>query len=196
MNKQEFMDVLRRSLADLPSAERDEILYDYEEHFRIGISEGKPEHEIAASLGDPRTLAKQFSADYHVTRAEAEASVSNTFSAVLATLGLGFFNLVFVLGPFLGLLGVLFGFFVASGAIVLSGIAVLAATFFGAFLPVGMDAVTLGPATPVAAFFLAIGLICLGLLLLIGNVYLVKYFFIGTVKYLKFNLKIIRGVER
>lgn len=193
MTKQEFINILTRSLAGLPSEDRGEILYDYEEHFRIGLGEGKTEEDIATSLGDPRTIARQFSANYHVLQAEADTSISNTFKAVLATLGLGFFNLVFVLGPFIGLLGVLFGLFVAAGAIIIAGVAVFAATLFGSFMPIAVDSTFLLFATPVATFFLSIGLICLGLLFLIGDIYLAKYFFAGTVRYLKFNMKIIKG---
>lgn len=193
MTRQEFIETLTRSLAGLPAADRDEIIFDYEEHFRIGLEDDKTEEEIATSLGDPRMIARQFSADFHVRQAEADTSISNTFKAVLATLGLGFFNLVFILGPFLALLGVLFGLFVAAGAIIISGIAVFAATLFGPFIPVTVDSTVFMLASPAATFFLSIGLTSLGLLFLIGDVYLAKYFFIGTVHYLKFNLKIIKG---
>lgn len=193
MTKQEFIDILTRSLGSLPLGDRDEILFDYEEHFRIGLAEGKAEEEIANSLGDPRTIARQFNADYHVKQAEADATVSNTFKAVMATLGLGFFNLIFVLGPFLGLLGALFGLFIAAGAIIISGIALFAATIFGPFIPIAVDSTFIMMASPAAAFFVSVGLVSLGLLFMIGNVYLVKYFFIGTVRYLKFNMKIIKG---
>lgn len=193
MTKREFLETLTKSLAGLPAADRDEIIFDYSEHFRIGLEEGKNEEDIAASLGDPRNIARQFNADFHVRQAEADTSISNTFKAVLATLGLGFFNLVFVLGPFLGLLGVLFGLFVAAGAILISGVAVFAATVFSPLIPVTVDSTLFMFTTPAATFFLSVGLICLGLLFLIGDIYLARYFFIGTVHYLKFNLKIIKG---
>jgi uncharacterized membrane protein len=194
MTKREYIDILNKSLGHMPAADRDEILYDYQEHFRNGLAEGKSEADIAASLGDPRSVARQFTADFHVRQAEADTSISNTFKAVLATLGLGFFNLVFVLGPFLALLGVLFALFVAAAAIIISGVAVFAATIFGSLLPVAIDSTFLMLATPAAMFFVSIGLICLGLLFFIGDIYLAKFLFIGTVQYLKFNLKIIKGV--
>ena len=193
MNRQEFINTLKPQLNQLAAADRDEIIYDYEEHFRIGLEEGKSEEEISTSLGDPRSLAKHFNVDYLVKRAEEDTSVSNTLKAVLATLGLGFFNLVFVLGPFLGLAGALFGLFVAAGAIIISGIAVFAATIAGPALPIAIDSTFALFVSPAATFFISIGLICLGLLFLIGDIYLAKYFFTGTVKYLKYNVKIIRG---
>ncbi|MDW7651893.1 MAG: DUF1700 domain-containing protein [Bacillota bacterium] len=193
MNRQEFIDTLNRLLNQLSAADRDEIIYDYQEHFRIGLEEGKSEEQIAASLGDPKVIAKQFHVDYLVKRAEEDTSVTNTFKAVLATLGLGFFNLVVVLGPFLGLAGAILGLFVASGAIIIAGIAVFGAAIFGPVLPLSFNAGYAMTFNPAAMLFLSVGLVCLGLLFLIGNVYLAKYFFIGTVQYLKFNMKIIKG---
>lgn len=76
--------------------------YEYQEHFRIGLEEGKSEADIAQSLGDPNVIAKQFNVDHLVQKAEENTTVSNILKAVLATLGLGIFNLVFVLGSFLG----------------------------------------------------------------------------------------------
>ncbi|EEG78988.1 HAAS signaling domain-containing protein [Dethiobacter alkaliphilus] len=191
MNKHEFMTTLNKALAGIATQDRDEIIFDYEEHFRIGLSDGKTEEEIAASLGDPRAIARQFNADYHVHQAETDASVSNIFRAVLATLGLGFFNLVIVLGPFIAMLAVLFAFYVAGSAIIFSGVVVFITTVAGPILPVTNASLV----QPAAQFFASIGLICLGLLFIIGNVYLTKFFFIGTVKYLQFNLKIIKGVS-
>ncbi|MCR3921558.1 MAG: DUF1700 domain-containing protein, partial [Firmicutes bacterium] len=142
---------------------------------------------------DPNYLARQFNANYHVKKAEEETSVSNTFRAVLATLGMGFFNLVVVLGPFLALLGTLFGLFVAAGSIIVAGIAIFAASVFGPILPITFDSTLFQFIRPEATLFASIGLICLGLLFLIGDVYLGKLLFSGMVRYLKFNLKIIKG---
>lgn len=193
MTKQEFITTLSAALAGVPAADRDEIMFDYEEHFRIGLSEGKTEEEIATSLGDPKTLARQFSADYHVQQAETDTSVSNIFKAVLASLGLGFFNLVFVLGPFLALLGVLFAFYISSAAIAFTGVAIFITLIAGPVFPNSFS-VFFTSVHPAAQFFGSVGLVCMGLLFFIGTVYLTKYFFLGTIKYLQFNMKIIKGV--
>lgn len=194
MNKSEFLKELSSLLSSLPSDERQEILFDYEEHFSVGKENGKTEDEIIKSLGSPRSIAKQYNASYIVTQAEINPSPSNMTKAVFATLALGFFNLVFVLGPFLGVVGVLIGLFGASIGMTLAGIAV----FFQGALGPAMG--SLGPyinipfaleANPGATIFLGLGLTALGLLFSIGNCYLAKFLYIGTVKYLKFNLKLI-----
>lgn len=60
MSRNEFLTILAETLCRLPKEEQNEILFDYEEHFRIGMKEGKTEEEISASLGDPRILGRQF----------------------------------------------------------------------------------------------------------------------------------------
>lgn len=60
MSRSEFLNILAQSITHLPKEEQDEILYDYEEHFRIGLEQGKTEDEIAASLGNPHIIASQF----------------------------------------------------------------------------------------------------------------------------------------
>ena len=113
MNRHDFMHGLRRSLAGLPTEDRDEILDDYEEHFQSGLAEGKPEEEIAASLGDPVAIAKLYRANHLVQKAEAATSAGNIAKAMFAIIGLSFFNLVFIWGPFLGLTGVMLALFTA-----------------------------------------------------------------------------------
>lgn len=63
MGKHEFMARLYNALKNLTPQEREDILNDYEEHFRIGLEMGKSEAEIADSLGSPEELAASFTED-------------------------------------------------------------------------------------------------------------------------------------
>ena len=56
MNRDEFIGILRNELSGIPKEEIEDILYDYEEHFEIGIHKGKTEEEIAKELGNPKIL--------------------------------------------------------------------------------------------------------------------------------------------
>ena len=47
MNKQEFLAILRANLYGMDSNTVNDILYDYEEHFRIGLENNKTEEEIS-----------------------------------------------------------------------------------------------------------------------------------------------------
>lgn len=58
--KQEFLDRLKASISSLSLQDQADILNDYEEHFRIGLENGKTEAEIADSLGSPEELGASF----------------------------------------------------------------------------------------------------------------------------------------
>ncbi|MDW7669072.1 MAG: DUF1700 domain-containing protein [Bacillota bacterium] len=62
MKKQEFLDLTKYYLKtkDVNKEEISEILEDFEEHFQIGLEEGRTEEEICESLGDPKEIAKNF----------------------------------------------------------------------------------------------------------------------------------------
>jgi len=193
MKKELFIKNLRSELTGIEIQEADEIVADYEEYFSAGIENGRSEEEIARSLGDPRVLAKQLRAESKVKRAEKNVSVSNILRAVLATAGLGLFNLIFISGPFFGLLGALLGLYAAGIAVFASGFASIVAgifywsnpEFFSQYAHIGVH--------PVVAILFGLSSACFGILFLIGCGYLTKLFFQGTVKYLKFNLKVIIG---
>ena len=64
MNKNEFLKIIREGLNDFPQQELDEIIYDYEEHFRNALSDGKTEEEIISTLGDPFVIVNQYRSGY------------------------------------------------------------------------------------------------------------------------------------
>ena len=190
MNKSEFLKELSRSLNNIPEHEKNDILFDYEEHFSVGLEAGRTEEEIAKSLGDPNTLSKQINVNYMIDKAEQKSTAGNIFRAVFASVGLGFFNLIFVLGPFLGLVGVLLGIWATSIALSFSGVALFLGTFFRSLLPYIVNI----PFSFLVSLFLSIGFTSLGVLTVIGSYYLTKSFYMLTVKYLKMNLKIISNL--
>jgi uncharacterized membrane protein len=187
MNKKEFLGRLSELIKDIPEEEKKDILFDYEEHFRIGLEKGRKEEEIAASLGDPKVIAKQSMVSCILKEAEKTISVNNIMRAIFAAVGLGFFNLVIVLGPAVGLIGILVSLFASAFAITISGVAVLFGTLIG---PVFAWNVYI-PFAAVVSIPLGIGLTALGLLSLIGTFYLTKFFYKLSISYLKMNLQII-----
>jgi uncharacterized membrane protein len=195
MNKTEFMNSLDISLGNISFEQKKEIMYDYEEHFSIGIENGKTQEQIAKDLGNPVSIAKQYRAECMLKNAEINTSTKNIFKAVLAVVGLGFFNLVFILGPFLGIVGVLIGLFAAAISIVISGAAVLGVSIF---LPALVNYIPVAVSLPggvyysqTAMIFLSIGIGSMGLLATIGVWKLVKLFCSLTIRYLKFNINIV-----
>jgi uncharacterized membrane protein len=191
MNKNEFIKELRFLLSDFPKEEADDIIYDYEEHFRAGIEKGKTEAEISEALGDVRIIAKQYRASMKIEKAHSDRTVGNIFSAVTATVGLGFFNLVIVLGPFLAISGVIIGLFGTAVGISAGGLGVMAVSFGVSYMPIDIPVSVSFPVT----FFLGLGMACFGILFFLGVFYISKFFYIGTVKYLRWNMDAIRATK-
>lgn len=220
MNKEEFLKDLERHLGGFSEEEKKEILYDYEEHFRIGFENGKTETELIEELGDPLSIANQYSSNSGFEKvivsdnnAEAEpviyASASETsangntyrhryedplgpersiFPSLLTAISLLLFNLIFVLGIYIGLAGALLGLFSGAIASFFGGIVL---TLGGIFGPIFGDFFSTSFPSFLNVFF-GIGTTAFGILFFIGDCYLGKYFIKGTIKYLKWNLSIIR----
>src|SRR5690606_35510729 len=109
MTKDDFLKSLGRELQKVPEHDRKEMLYDFEEHFEIALANGEKEENISRNLGNPKTIAKELLVDYRISKAETDHSVKNITYAVIATLSVSFFNIVFVLGPVVGIFGAYIG---------------------------------------------------------------------------------------
>lgn len=192
MNKKEFMDSLSKYLRGIPGEDEQDIINDFDEHFEMGKKEGRDEEEMAKSLGDPKALANQLRASIMVAQAEKETTAANITRAVFATLGLGFFNLIFVLGPFIAVLGILVAFFAVGISITAGGIVGLLGTIFSPLFPEYFNLIV----NPAVGIFASIGAICFGVLFFIGTIYLTKGFFRLFIRYIKFNARIVTGKER
>jgi uncharacterized membrane protein len=191
-NEQEYIRLLRDRLGGtLSSEDRDDILSDYREHFRIGKENGRSEEELFVSLGAPDTVAREIKATHLIRKAEDTHSWGNIMRAVMATLGLGLFNLVFVLVPFIILLFMLAFVF-------------LMGVMFTVVGPVGfvmsvLQILGIGSSTmwlsPFAGIFFSVGITAVGLLLVIGDFYLARFFYHIGIRYLKWNIAVITGTE-
>ena len=188
MNKSEFMKILKENLKNMPQSELNEIMYDHEEHFNVGLDRGKSEEEIVKELGDPIKLSKSYKAMSDIEKAKTEPSPVNISKAVLATIALGFFNLVFILGPFLGLVGTLIGLYGAAIGVIVAGIGVMIAPILPNYISFG-DFINMNG---FASFFIGLGITLLGILFTVLNVYITKLFYRLTVTYLKWNINIIK----
>ena len=182
MTKAEFLQTLERELHKLNEHERKEILYNFEKHFAAGFEEGKTEDEIAQELGNPKMIAKEILADYRISQAESEKSVKHMFQAILATVSLSFFNVMFVLGPVLAVIAFYISLCGVAIAFVLSPIGWLVSFLIG-----------FGEVHAVHSFFVSIFVCGLGLILSVGLYYFGKFLYELLLKYIKFNLRIVKG---
>ena len=181
MTKDQFLTKLEASLKRLPSDERQDIVQDFEEHFTIGLAEGKTEEEISVSLGSPQQIAKEMVATHHVEKVETTATTGNIFRALWAVIGMGFFNLVIVLGPFIAVAGIIISgwavgiSFIVSPLLVLANVIIYPQTF------------------ELFELFFSIGLVGLGLFIFIGMYFATRAVTSGLVRYLKYNVSIVKG---
>ena len=141
MNKEQFLSQLKRSLSGIPEEEKKEILYDYEEHFRSGLENGKEEEDIARSLGNPRVLGKSYRIESLLDTERGGNRASNILRAVFASLSLGFFNVLITIPLFAGLFAGLAGLWAGAISLAVSGVAVIVAVIlqplFPAFISLG-----------------------------------------------------------
>lgn len=193
MKRNEYLSSLRSYLKGLPEDEIREILLDYEEHFAIGRDKGKTDEEIVVELGAPnevadsirQTLGKE--QDNSVKQPPSPGNMDGTRKILILILLIGL-NLVFVLGPFLGIVGFLFGIFAAGVGISIGGAAMLLGFPFTFFIPGFQPGII-----TVIAF--GIGLIALGVLMVVLGVVLTKLLFKLTSAYLAWNRRLVNGQE-
>lgn len=193
MKKEEFVGKLKKSLTGLPSSEIDDIIYDYQEHFHAGEESKRSEDELCRSLGDPTALGRQLRANYHIEKAESVKTVESIFRAVLATAGLGFFNLLFVAFPFFGALFFMFWMVLAGFGALVSGVFGFVISLVSLIFPGVLVHFNFLNLLPVAGIFISVAIIGFSILFLIGCYFLVKWFYRLTVAYLKLNVNIIKG---
>lgn len=189
MNRKEFMSELKRNLKGLSKEDREEIIQDYEDHFSIGKKKKRKESEIAKALGSPKQIAKQAKLELLISNAEKDKSIKNIGRVIFAAIGLSFFNLIFILGPFVGLLSVLISLFAVGFSLGISGIAVVIAGIIPGILS---NLIQISGITNLLIVLVGLILFSIGSLFLIGTWYLSKGFYILTIKYVKLNVRIIR----
>lgn len=185
------MNEFERNLKGVSREDRKEIIQDYEEHFAVGKKKGRTEENIAKSLGNPKQLAKQARMELLVSKAEEEKSAGNIFRMIFATIGMSFFNLIFVVGIFFALLAVIIALFAVGFAIAVCGLALTVLAFFPS-----INFIYIPAFNHFAVFFGGITLMSFGSLLTIGNYYLGKGFYTITIKYVKLNIRIIKGNKK
>jgi len=192
MNKEQFLSQLKRSLSGIPEQEKKEILYDYEEHFRSGLENGQEEEEIARSLGNPRVLGKSYRIESLLDKERGGNRASNIIRAVLASLSLGFLNVIITVPLFSGLFAGLVSLWAGAVSLALSGVAVIAGLILQPLFPASIG---LGGVSIPFLIFAGIGTGALGLLSVIGMWKLSQLFFRMTAKYVQFNVRIIKKQE-
>jgi uncharacterized membrane protein len=201
VNKEEFLKTLEASLKTFTLEEKKDILYDYEEHFRIGLQNGKTEEELIKELGSPNDIAKQYKSNIDspsytenigepLKYEQVKLDERSIVPSIISALALGFFNLIFVIWIFIAAGATLFGLAAAAIALTTAGIVVTLGPILVHLFPSNVFIPSNIPYDLTILF--GIGTAALGALFCIGIFYLVKYFYFAAVKYIKWNIAIIR----
>lgn len=208
-NQSTYLTELRQHLSRLPEVEREDILRDQEEFFREALMSGRTEADVIGSLGDPKQLAKTLIAESRITASETAfgvtpqttsaaegtavapsasftAQMNATLRAFLAILTLAPFNLIFVLGPFIAVVGCLFAGWAAGGAMLISG--------FASLVFVVSELVGLGAASGwahISSATLGLGIVFCSIAFLGVMVLVTSWVAQASVRYLRWNLDLI-----
>lgn len=128
MNKQDYLDALRRALAGLPPDLVAKTLDYYEQTFIEGAAAGRSEHEIAEDLGEPKKIALTLRSSTHRQAFEQKKTPVNLLRLLVSLVGLAIFNLFMVVpaAVYAALLATLYAvglsFYLAGIAITASGL--------------------------------------------------------------------------
>ena len=192
MNKQQFMQLMELQLSAMDPQERAELLADYEQHFELGLEDGRTEEDIARELGQPEEIVREALGDryamdtmstdhaYDVIRTNASPPKSSTTARnVFTGIGLVFLNLM---------LGLPLGLLLWSVWLTVAGFSLLALTPIAAVI----DVLVFGEYVP-SKFFFSIAACGIGILFAMLTKYLFKAFSSVTRQYVRWNKKTIQG---
>ncbi|AJS57352.1 DUF1700 domain-containing protein [Paenibacillus sp. IHBB 10380] len=177
MSKEMYLTELFQYLKPLPPDEREEIMADYGEHFEQAELKGRSEKEIISRLGNPRLVAREVLAQTEIQKAGRSPSLPTVTKAVMATVSLGLFNLIIVLLPFVASLLLFAGVYGFAFFLIISPILL--------FIQHQLVSIFIND------FFLMLGFVGLGLLLLIGAMKCTGVYYKLVIHYLQHNLRVI-----
>ena len=131
MNKQNYLDALRRALEGLPPDLVAKTLDYYEQTFIEGAAAGRSEQEIADDLGDPKKIALTLRSSTHRQAFEQKKTPVNLLRLLVSLVGLAIFNL-FMVVPAAVYAALLAALYATGLSFYLAGIAITASGLSGA----------------------------------------------------------------
>ncbi|WP_086428099.1 HAAS signaling domain-containing protein [Staphylococcus cornubiensis] len=184
MTKEEYLNTLYQYLRGMSESEKRDIVAEYENHFIEGLHDGKSEQEIIGMLGSPKEMARAINAENAVNHAEESKNTSNMTQAILTVLGLSILNFILISGPLMVIFGILLSIVLTSVAFLITPFALVFKYF------------VLSEAILIEDIFAVIGWFGLGLILIVLFIVIIKWSYVLSVKYLKWNIKLVkRGVN-
>lgn len=184
MNKLDFLEELTFYLQDVSSQEQQEIIQDFEEHFEMGRAEGKTDEEIVHSLGSPQQIAKELQSTQQFEKGKTNPSEQNQLRRTGIIIGLIFFNLIIILGPSVGIAGIILAAWV------------VAFSFVAQLLIAGIQWIIHPASFYLFELFTSITFAGSGLFIFIAANYITKAAVRIFSKYIAFNVRLVKGEGR
>ncbi|NRR30524.1 DUF1700 domain-containing protein [Oxalobacteraceae bacterium] len=130
MNKQEYLDALKRALTGLPAETVAKTLAYYEQHWIDAQAAGRTDAEISKGLDEPRKIAMTLRANTHLHNFEQKKTPVNLMRMLVSSVGLAIFNL-FMLIPAMVYGALLTAIYVCSLLFYLGGVVITASGLSG-----------------------------------------------------------------
>ena len=184
MNKLDFLEELAVYLRDLSPQEQKEIIQYFEEHFEMGRAEGKTDEEIVRALGSPQQIAKELQSGQEIEQNRTNQSGQSHFRKIGIIIALFFFNLIIILGPSIGIAGVILSIWV------------VAFSFVAQLFIAGIQWIIQPVSFYLFELFTSITLAGIGLLLFMGAKYITNAAIRIFSKYIAFNARLVKGESR
>lgn len=211
MDRYEFLKILSDGLTSFPEKERNEILYDYEEHFRVGSSRGKSDPEIIMELGDPYMIVAQYKYNYsnNYTESKNTDNFNNSYYNPNYSQDNDYYNnrksplpqplkivilvaIILACLPVMGsIVSFIIGMYGTSIGLVIGGIGMMLGGITGS---IASSFIYIPASIPLSALILVgIGTICLGALLFIASLWVTRFIYsliLKLIKWLKTDILI------
>lgn len=209
MRMDDFLKKLERQLQSLPPKAREEILAEYKDHFLAGRERGRTDEDIAARLGAPQDIARSFAAERHLSAAESSESMRLKLSyglrAIVTLMGIGIFNAMFIAIPFFFVVLLFVAGWSGAAAVILTSLTLIASAFADiTFNPEwtlqgkSLLSMWIGCESQIRtiACLGGLGTFFLGMIVIAGMALLSKWFIQATLRYARFNIKLLSNGER
>ncbi|WP_440857798.1 HAAS signaling domain-containing protein [Staphylococcus shinii] len=182
LDKITFLNELEQELNSIPSTERDNVMYEYEQYFFDQEREGKNEYQIIGALDSPKKIGKEIKAKNAIVSAEYRPNVKSIIRAIMASLGMGILSLIIILIPmiFIGsfmFILLLVAFFLAISPILL----IIHGSLYNMF------------SLAISNYLFAFSFTGLGIVLFVIIAKLAQFVYRLILKYLRWNIKTIKG---
>lgn len=182
LDKITFLNELEQELSSIPSAERDNVMYEYEQYFFDQEREGKNEYQIIGALESPKKIGKEIKAKNAIVSAEYRTNAKSIFRAIMASLGMGILSLIIILIPmiFIGsfmFILLLVALFLAISPILL----IIHGSLYNMF------------SLAISNYLFAFSFTGLGIVLFVIIAKLAQFVYRLILKYLRWNIKTIKG---